>query len=697
MKLDGFIGPAYTNRSVNVDAQRAVNIYPEVIESGRGKEGRVSFYAPTPGLTSLLTVGSGPIRLIHRDSIGRVYVVSGNELYRVSKRADWEFSLYYRDAADATGIDQSTDVNTTTDVITSTSHNFYSGLKVQVSSNNTLPTGLSASTDYWVIVADANTFKLASSVANAAAGTQIDITGTGTGTMAVTPTAPPSDVRRLSVDDDVDYDNDNITKTAHGLYTGGKIYVGTFATPIPTGLTVGDEYWVAAVDADTIKLCSSLSNAVAETAVDLTTTSGTWNATIINSTGETSTANDANLSTSSGAVRAASMSIDGANEYSTTVLTDGTDNYIIYDDPTDTSAFGVYFESGDGDENLLPASFTTSHIVWIDGFFVVNEVGTNKFYTSDLQGVTINSLDFASSEGSPDLVQGLIDNHRALWVFNEHTTEIYVNTGNADFPFERVQGGFLEVGCLAKYSIAKVDGTIFWLGQSEDGQGIVYAAQGFNFKRVSTHAIETAIQGYASPSAATAYTYQDGGHKFYVLNFAEATWVYDLSTGLWHERAYTNSGTLERQRGECHAFAYGVHLVGDYSDNNLFQYDDAVYEDNGDAITRLRTTPHVSKDLKRILYHKFQLDMEVGIGLDGGVQGSQPTVMLDWSDDGGHTWSSESWALADAQAGDIGEYKTRVIWRRLGQSRDRIFRVKMTDPVKCVLIGAHIEATPGRM
>jgi hypothetical protein len=87
--------------------------------------------------------------------------------------------------------------------------------------------------------------------------------------------------------------------------------------------------------------------------------------------------------------------------------------------------------------------------------------------------------------------------------------------------------------------------------------------------------------------------------------------------------------------------------------------------------------------------------MEVGIGLDGGVQGSSPTVMLDFSDDGGHTWSSESWALADNTAGAIGNYKTRVKWNRLGKSRDRIFRVKMTDPVKTIWIDAQIDIEPG--
>jgi hypothetical protein len=83
--------------------------------------------------------------------------------------------------------------------------------------------------------------------------------------------------------------------------------------------------------------------------------------------------------------------------------------------------------------------------------------------------------------------------------------------------------------------------------------------------------------------------------------------------------------------------------------------------------------------------------METGVGLDGGVQGSDPKAMLQWSDDGGHSWSNERWA----GVGKIGKAKKRVIWRRLGSSRDRVYRVMISDPVKVVLIGAEITTEGG--
>jgi len=329
----------------------------------------------------------------------------------------------------------------------------------------------------------------------------------------------------------------------------------------------------------------------------------------------------------------------------------------------------------------------------LDGYFIFIQGNTNQFYVSDINSFVVNPLSFASAEGDPDDIVAIIANNRDLWILNERTTELFSNTGNADFPFERVGGGFVEKGCAAKYSVAKIEGNVFWLGRDEAGQGIVYAARGLVPQRISTHAVEASIKKYADISTATAYTYQSGGHSFYVLNFAEGTWVYDLSTKMWHERAYTNAGVLERHRAENHAFyqPFGIHLVGDYSGNQVYKLNDDYFSDDGAEITRLRSFPHLSNSSNRLFCKSLKIDMEVGIGLNGITQGSDPQVMLDFSDDGGHTFGNEHWT----SVGSIGEYKKRVYWRRLGSFRDRVFRIKITDPVKVNLIAAEIDIEQG--
>jgi hypothetical protein len=72
---------------------------------------------------------------------------------------------------------------------------------------------------------------------------------------------------------------------------------------------------------------------------------------------------------------------------------------------------------------------------------------------------------------------------------------------------------------------------------------------------------------------------------------------------------------------------------------------------------------------------------------------TQPFIILDWSDDGGHTFGIPHYALT----GLPGAYATRVIWRRLGSSRDRVFRVRYLTSGKVAFINAYLESTAGSM
>jgi len=81
--------------------------------------------------------------------------------------------------------DAGTDVCTYTST-TSIPSNILTGTRVRLTTTTTLPAGLATATDYYVIKDSDSTFKLATSYADAIAGTQIDITTTGTGTHTIT-------------------------------------------------------------------------------------------------------------------------------------------------------------------------------------------------------------------------------------------------------------------------------------------------------------------------------------------------------------------------------------------------------------------------------------------------------------------------------------------------------------------------------
>jgi hypothetical protein len=343
---------------------------------------------------------------------------------------------------------------------------------------------------------------------------------------------------------------------------------------------------------------------------------------------------------------------------------------------------------------IVNSAFLGADVVqYFDGYFFFNQPGTGRYQITGLLSQTINALDFATAEGSPDLLISLIVNQREGWLFGESSIEVVFDSGSSLFPFQRIQGAFIEQGCAAKFSPAKSSTAIFWLSADDRGQGMVMKAVGYQPQRISTHAIEFAISQYSRIDDAIGYTYQQEGHSFYVLTFptGNATWVYDESTQLWHERAWRNpaDASLNRHRSNCQMAFAGKVIVGDWETGKLYQLNLDAYDDNGDILPAIRQCAHLATaDDTLQIFHRLWIDMETGVGLSTG-QGSDPQVMLEWSDDAGHNFPNQMWA----SAGKVGEFRRRVNFRRLGKSRDRVWRVTITDPVKRVLIAADAATT----
>lgn len=380
--------------------------------------------------------------------------------------------------------------------------------------------------------------------------------------------------------------------------------------------------------------------------------------------------NSAGTATSIGSCVSGSGRVQMATNGTHLVIVDGSKGY-------------SYSVSG-GLAQITDAGFYASDTVTFqDGYFILNRNGTGQFYISGAYAVTFDALDFATAEGDPDDLKAVISNSRELWLFGAETSEVWWNSGAA-FPFERYQGTFIEKGCAAAHSPAKIDNTVFWLG---DDRG-VYAATGYQPQKISTPAIDYAFSNYTTVGDAFAYTYSQEGHKFYVLTFPteNATWVYDLQSKLWHERA--TGYPFGRHVSNCYAHAYSKHLVGDWANGKIYYFDLDVYTDNGTQIIRDVISPTVHDSSNPLFMSKMQVDVESGVGLVTG-QGSSPQAMLRWSDDGGRTWSNEHWS----SMGAIGEYFYRVIWRKLGMFRSRIFWLRISDPVKVTIISAYAKIT----
>lgn len=330
----------------------------------------------------------------------------------------------------------------------------------------------------------------------------------------------------------------------------------------------------------------------------------------------------------------------------------------------------------------LPATFVS--ITSLDTYFVGLAANSNEFFISGLlDGTTWNAINFGSSQ-EPDNAVAIIECHLYLWILGNEEIILFQDSGNASFPITRVPGTQIEMGCGAVGSVVLCDNTVFWLGAGEMGGGIVFRADGLLPTRISTHAVETAIQSYPTYSDAIATVYQRDGHTFYSLHFPSAnngngaTWTYDVSTGMWHERGQWNTaanpGAWSADLGRYVSYCFGKHLVVDYSSGNIYEMTRSAATDNGAALRWLRVTPFLNAENITLFFRWLQIDMQVGGGLPAGAD---PQVMLRWSNDGGENWSN----YRQVSCGKVGKFLTRVIFRLLGSARVRAFEVSGTDPI----------------
>lgn len=340
-------------------------------------------------------------------------------------------------------------------------------------------------------------------------------------------------------------------------------------------------------------------------------------------------------------------------------------------------------------------------VAFLDQYIIVNDEGSGRFQFSALNDpIDWDGLDVATAEGSPDNLIALGVDHREIILFGDLTTEVWYDSGGALDPFQRINGAFIEHGIAGKYLHALMDNTRLWWSKDANGHAMAVRMNGYQAQRVSTFAVEEAVQGYGDISSGTCFAYQAGGHTFWQTNFPNAgvSWVFDAATNLWHERTYTNpsTGAEERHRAECHIFHNEQHLVGDYANGNLYELDPDSYSDDSASIARERTYPGARDEGKRIFYSELQVYMEVGVGpevhlLDGLGNKRSPKAMLSMSKDVGHSYSSER----TADIGFVGQRRQRVRWLRLGAARDCILKLRITDPVSVTMTDAWFEAEVG--
>lgn len=357
---------------------------------------------------------------------------------------------------------------------------------------------------------------------------------------------------------------------------------------------------------------------------------------------------------------------------------------------------------------------------FIDTFLLFGPVpptDSNAFISTTSNQVQFNPLFVGGKTDYPDPLSTLIVNRHEILLLGELKSEVWYDAGNPQLPFAELPGAFIEHGTPAPYSVASTDISVFWLGQDLQGDGVVFRQRGYETTRISNHALEVALRRIKTSggdlSDCVAYTYQQDGHYFYVMNFpsGDQTWAFDDAVGepllAWHQRSWADAdGVLHRDRVQCYAFAYGRNLGLDWETGRLYELDLEYHSDDSPAglnpVQYVRTFPHLAAGMdengraipaegRMVQYHGFMLDIESGtIPLDESVNPAlPPEVTCRYSDDRGRTFSGSVLLGLGAE----GQFLTwPTLKGPLGQARDRIWEVQWIGEGATALNGAWVDA-----
>lgn len=373
------------------------------------------------------------------------------------------------------------------------------------------------------------------------------------------------------------------------------------------------------------------------------------------------------------------------------------------------------YQAGDGTtpETTLLRGATCE---FIDGYFIVSIPNSKQFRISNLNnGRKWDELDSGVKSGSTDNIATVFDLGGQLALIGDNnSTELWGDSGNSDFPFQRIGGRSMNSGTAAAWSVAKLpDGSLCWLASTLQGENLIVRTTGGEPVRISDHGIENEMRKYSRVYDAVGTTYLEGGHSFYRIDFptANRTWEYDATAGVWTEMgiATAQDEVYAADRGR-----FGLHitwpntgermnLAGDYTSGKIWQVDPDFVDDDGVDFPVMRIAPHLNTDLMRMNCSGFALHCALGV-IDQTAVGPDgkpliPTVGLQYSVNGGNTWLDagaaalgrsgeyEGVELTEAEMGDLTAnsqtnpqvFEALPIWRGMGA-----FKISMTFKIKTV-------------
>lgn len=330
-------------------------------------------------------------------------------------------------------------------------------------------------------------------------------------------------------------------------------------------------------------------------------------------------------------------------------------------------------------------------VTFQDGYFLfVNEIQpglANQFkLTGFFNGRVFDPVDVQGAITTSDKAVGIEQCNGRIWLFSQNSYGVWANTGSSDFPFGPISSAsFNNFGLAGTHAKVVADSDIYWCGSD----GRIYKTEGYGPRRVSHYGIENSIRTYSKIDDCEAFQWIENGHRFIAFVFPTGgqAWVYDSTSGLWHERSSGVNGGLWNVRFVEKAFDKTI--VGDRSTPRLGMFDLDIFTEYGEMMRARRTTPVLNANQAPVFLPRLELVFEVG--RSSGVP--DPKARLAWSNNFGVTYKNPVWR----SLGNVGEYNQRATWRMIGEARNRTFDLQITDSVPRTLIAVRGEPEAGQI
>lgn len=333
-----------------------------------------------------------------------------------------------------------------------------------------------------------------------------------------------------------------------------------------------------------------------------------------------------------------------------------------------------------------PFTGASAQSCFISNRICVIQPGTPFFWCCNEDDVTVWSGTAGADEESVNgPLVAIASFGQYLIILSANGYEIWQDMGLPDFPFRRIQLGNL-IGCAAPASVAVFAQSVFFIGSSKEGQGIVYEVASGQPTRISDTNIERIISQMPTYSDAVGFIYQENGNVMYRLSFSTGnkTLFCNLTDKKWYEAQYRDpvSSVVGRRPEISMCVFQGKNLVADYRNGNVYELSTQYFTDNGAPVVHEFVLPAWPKEsVMRTKIPPFQLLIDMGNTPSGS---EAPKAMFSFSENGGVSFGNELFK----DLGKTGEYEKRIVWHGLGSSYRRHVKVRLTGNQDFVIRGA---------